>query len=215
MANTIAAGCNSTTARTGIGINSVSIVAGLTRIDAPIATNFAATVARAAVFVFAVTIVAFFKLFVFRSQIAAPDAVAAARRFAGVCAGIEGVAVSIVTEFMVCPDDSIPANRRGATVEARVVVVVVAVVATLSILNPAIAAAGGLAIGAIVDWVVVTVVASFAGPDDAISAARLLAIVQAAVAFFIVAVVAAFKTEFAFKQVVATNRVAAARQNAA
>ena len=82
-------------------------------------------------------------------------------------------------------------------------------------MNDRIAASRRLAAVAIIARVIVAVVATFARAEDAIAAARIEAIVEAGVGVIVIAIVAAFKTDFTFSEVVASNGVAATRQNAA
>ena len=91
-------------------------------------------------------------------------------------------------------ENAIAAARNLAGVRAVVARVTVAVIAALTLLDHAIAAACRLTVVARVGWVIVAVIAAFTRPKNTIAAARLETVGEAIIRIVLVAIVAGFVT---------------------
>jgi hypothetical protein len=206
----IAAASRLAARRAAVVIGDVTVVAGFALIDSTVAASLCAATARATVAVVVVAVVAFLEAFILGRKVAAPDVVAAAGDFAAGGARVGRVGVAVVARFLVVPNDAISASRRRAGVETLIGVDDVAVITALTVLNHAITAADRLTRVAVVRGVVVAVVAALSRADHAVAAARLKAAGQAGVGVDLVAVIASFKTNITFDEVVSDHAVTAA-----
>ena len=109
---------------------------------------------------------------------------------------------------------TVTTHRRRTSGGAGVAVIGVAVIAPLTVLNDAIAAAGWLAIGAGVGRVFVAVITAFARTDNSVTATRLKAGAQASICVLLVAVITSLIARLALFEVESANAITAASDEA-
>jgi len=199
----------------GVGVGSISIVTGLTMIEAPVAADFAQAGVRAAITQRIVFIIALFSSRFADAEVQSKDSIAAASRLAPITAGVCRVSVAIVAKLLALVQKPIAAGRRCAAAQAGVGLQNVAIIALLTFLDNAVTAACRLTGVAVIGGVVVAIVTALTRPDDSVTAARLEAVGEAGIFVIIVAVITSLIALIAGEQVRPQNTVAAASDKAA
>jgi hypothetical protein len=168
---------HSAIAGAGVDLHRVAVVAGLAMIDPAVAADLGCAMRRAAITDRGISIVTFLEAPLLGLQIAAQDAVTAARWHAGRGAGVGLLAVAIIAGLMtidadvqIGAHDRIAATRHRAARKAGIVFDIIAIVAGLASLDDAVAAGRWDAVRTGVGGVVVAVIAALTGPDDAVTA---------------------------------------------
>ena len=122
--------------------------------------------------------------------------------------------VAIITGFHAHLNLPIAASSRRAVGETLVAVDGVAVITTLPRLNHAVAAAGGLAIGAIVGGVFIAIIAALTRTQHAVTTTMKLTGVTAGIVIDCVAVVTSFVAINPLTQVASDHAIATSSQGA-
>jgi len=120
------------------------------------------------------------------------------------------IAIAIITGFNSDLNLTVTAAGRGAVGQTFIAVYCIAIVATFSGLDHAVATTRRLAIGTLVGRVFVAVVAAFARPKDAVAAAVGFTGIAAGIVIDLVAIVAGFIALIALAQTTANHAVATA-----
>jgi hypothetical protein len=217
----ITAGCNRAVGSAGVSVVVVPVIAGFDPVlNKAVAAASLLASGQAGVAIFCVAVVAGFKARCFGSEIVSLDSVAAASHFAAVGAGV-GVDLVSVVAAIIWIDDSVAADLGSTERRAAVSGVVVAVIATFKAIvalgevlaQEAIATARlGALVGAGVKVASVAIITSLTFIDDRVAADLSQAGWRAAIARFIVAVIAFFEAFSSPLKPATHHTVAAASQ---
>jgi hypothetical protein len=171
-------------------IESVSIIADLARIEAPIAARFCQATVRTTISSLSIAIITILKPLVFWGSVVAYDAITTSGDLTCVGAEIGLDQIAVVTILVVDVPKAITATSRCTCRSTSIVISFIAIIAQLTLLQTAIATAWQLTFSTGVCRVCVPVITLFVRSLDAVTATSSATVAQTLISFDGVAIVA-------------------------